>query len=197
LHLAIGVRPLNANVLSTPPRSPTKTSFTPTQSSSPSPHRAHVPSTILEQPLFEEAASMDSNEAGNGKDAKEGDNTVAEEVEKGTALRRAETIRVYAEKDVFALMADVKNTIDEMTGNDGATKDSSTSLSDTERRKICRTLSHDALTSSPARKPLPISKLEEKPSYSSLTFAATATPPAAAEPPAAEMFLTSAVFKPS
>jgi cell division septation protein DedD len=141
---------------------------------------------------------MDANEGDKVMDAKEGDSTVAEEGEKGAALRRAETIRVYAEKDVFALMADVKNTIDEMTGNDGAAKESSSSLSDTERRKLCRTRSHDALTSVPARKPLPIPKLEEKPSSSSLTSAATATPPPApAEPAAAEMFLTSAVFKPS
>ncbi|KAK4043019.1 Up-regulated during septation-domain-containing protein [Parachaetomium inaequale] len=177
LQFALGVvRPLNAS-LSTPPRSPVKTSFTPAPSSSPSPHRAQVPSTILEQPLFEEAASMDTKEA-----------------EKGAALRRAETIRVYADNDVYALLADVENTITKMGGGDVSAKDSCAALSDSERRKLCRTLSHDVLSGgAPARKPLPISKLAEKPSSASLSSAAA---PRAAEPAADEIFLTSAVFKP-
>lgn len=179
LQLAIGVRPLNATNLSTPPRSPVKTSFTPTQSSSsPSPHRAHVPSTILEQPLFEEAASMDAQ-----------DGTAA------APLRRAETIRVYADNAVFDLLADVENTITSMGGGDISIMDSCEPLSDAERRKLCRSRSHELLSGSPARKPLPISKLEEKPSSSSLSSVVT-TPPAV-EPAAGDLFLTSAVFKPT
>jgi len=178
LQFALGVvRPLNAANLSTPPRSPVKTSFTPAPSSSPSPHRAQVPSTILEQPLFEEAAAMDTSEA-----------------EKGAALRRAETIRVYADLDIPALLKDVENTIANMGSGEASAKDSCTALTDAERRKLCRTLSHDVLSGgAPARKPLPISKLAEKPSSSSLS-AATTTP--AAEPATGELFLTSAVFKP-
>jgi hypothetical protein len=181
LQFALGVvRPLNAN-LSTPPRSPVKTSFTPAPSSSPSPHRAQVPSTILEQPLFEEAASMDTKEA-------------EKEAEKGAALRRAETIRVYADNDVYALLADVEDTITKMGSGDVPAKDSCAALSDAERRKLCRTLSHDVLNGgAPARKPLPISKLAEKPSSASLSSAAA---PRAAEPATDEIFLTSAVFKP-
>jgi hypothetical protein len=176
LQLALGVsRPPNATDLSTPPRSPVKSTFTPTQSTSPSPHRAHVPSTILEQPLFEEAATMDNKES-----------------ETKAALRRAETIRIYADNDVYALLADVENTITQM-GGDASPKGSSERLSDAERRQLCRTRSHDVLSGSPARKPLPISKLAEKPSSSSLSSVVS---PLAAAPAASDLFLTSAVFKP-
>jgi hypothetical protein len=178
-HLPMGVRPLNAHNLnlSTPPRSPVKTSFTPTHASpSPSPQRvvAQVPSTILEQPLFEEAASMSVNE-----------------VEAMTSLRRAETIRVYADDGVYALLADVEDTITKMSSGDLSTKE--VPLPEAERKKLFRTRSHDVLSGSPARKPLPISKLDEKKSCSSLTTAST---PPAAEPASDEIFLTSAVFKP-
>ncbi|KAL2140339.1 hypothetical protein VTI28DRAFT_3952 [Corynascus sepedonium] len=178
LQLALGVvRPLNPATISTPPRSPVKTSFTPAPSSSPSPHRAQVPSTILEQPLVEEAAAMETNEA-----------------DKGSAPRRAETIRVYADLDIPALLKDVENTIANMGGGDASAKDSCTSLTDAERRQLCRTLSHDVLNGgAPARKPLPISKLAEKPSSASLSSAPAAP---AAEPATEEIFLTSAVFKP-
>ena len=91
LQHAMGVRPLNSNLtngagnISTPPRSPTKTAFTShTYSSSPSPQRvvAQVPSTILEHPLFEEAASStaDATNANAKEDA-------------ATALRSAMTGR--------------------------------------------------------------------------------------------------------
>ena len=180
LQLAIGVRPLNAANLCTPPRSPVKTSFTPTHpSSSPSPHRAHVPSTILEQPLFEEAALMEAKEGG---------------IE--APLRRAETIRVYADNAVFDLLADVENTITRMGNGDMSAKDSTEPAPDAERKRLpCRARSHEALRGSPARKPLPISKLAEKPSSSSLS-SIVSTPPAS-EPATGEIFLTSAVFKPT
>ncbi|KAL2162621.1 hypothetical protein VTH06DRAFT_6457 [Thermothelomyces fergusii] len=177
LQLALGVvRPLNAASISTPPRSPIKASFAP-PSSSPSPHRAHVPSTILEQPLVEEAA------------------------EEGTKRRRAETIRVYADLDIPALLRDVENTIASMGGSDASAEGASSSasscapLTEAERRKLCRTLSHDALHGgAPARKPPPVPKLAEKPSSASLASSATAPAPELAPE---EMFLTSAVFKPS
>lgn len=184
LQYALGVsRPHHGVNLSTPPRSPVKTVFAPPPSSSPSPHRAQVPSTILEQPLSEEAAAMDNN---------------TQETEKGAAaLRRAETIRVYADNDVYALLADVENTITNMgNGCDTSPKgnDSRTELPDAERKKLCRTISHDVLNGgTPASKPLPTSILGEKPSSSSLS-SATAT--LATEPAAEEMFLTNAVFKP-
>ncbi len=137
-----------------------------------------MPSTILEQPLFEEAALMEAKEGGTE-----------------VPLRRAETIRVYADNAVFDLLADVENTITRMGNGDISAKDSEPAP-DAERKKLpCRARSHEALRGSPARKPLPISKLEEKPSSSSLS-SIVSTPPAA-EPATGEMFLTSAVFKPT
>jgi hypothetical protein len=148
--------------------------------------------------------SMDAKHAVEAKDTTDAKNaTDAKEAEKGAALRRAETIRVYADNDVYALLADVEDTITKMGGCDTPAKDSCAPLSEGERRKLCRTLSHDVLSGgSLARKPLPISKLAEKPSSSSLTsssmssssLSSTKTPPSA-EPAIGEM-LTSAVFKP-
>lgn len=92
--------------ISTPPRSPSKQSFTPTraQSKSPSPQRSgKVPSTIIEQPLVEEAAAV-----------------IAEErVSCGSSLKRedVESIRIYAGDDVYALLADVENEITKMSNN--------------------------------------------------------------------------------
>lgn len=175
LQLAMGVRPLNAANISTPPRSPTKTGFTPS-SSSPSPQRvvAQVPSTIIEQPFCEEAASAN-----------------ATNTESPPSLRRAETIRIYADNDVYALLADVENAISKMGGRDSPTKEEP--LPEVERKKVNRTISHEVLRSSPARKPVPISKLEAKTSSSSLSSVST---PPATEPAAEEIYLTSAVFKP-
>jgi hypothetical protein len=160
----------------------------------------------LEQPLFEEAAAIEAQEG----EAKENEPKEAEnlkqaekpkEVEQPTeaetkaALRRAETIRVYADNDVYALLADVENTITRMGSGDLAAKDLVESLPDAERRNLCRTRSHDVLSGSPARKPLPISKLAEKPSSSSLSSFSTPTS-STPEPPPEEIFLTNAVFKP-
>ncbi|KAK3308037.1 Up-regulated during septation-domain-containing protein [Chaetomium strumarium] len=186
LQAALGVRPLNAVDLSTPPRSPTKVSSHTNSPSSPSPHRvAHVPSTILEQPLSEEAAAADEAKEGEDK----GGETKA-------PLRRAETIRIYADNDVYALLADVEHTITNMGSGDTSAREPAEALSDAERRKLCRALSHDVLNGSPAKKPLPLSKLAEKPSSSSLASAVTVPP--AAEPATEEVpvYLTSAVFKP-
>ncbi|KAK4168006.1 Up-regulated during septation-domain-containing protein [Cladorrhinum sp. PSN259] len=204
LQLAMGVRPLNypgcPTQMSTPPRSPTKTAFTQTESPT-SPPRvvAHVPSTIMEQSLFEEPGAMNGNGA--------------------TSLRRAETIRIYADNDVYsvtALLLDVENAISKMGSGDAspvakeepvakeapapkerpavkespvvkeapvakesfkirersATRDES--LSDAERKKIHRTRSHGFLRGSPAppvvRKPVPVPKLEPKNSLPSLPY---------------------------
>lgn len=145
LHLAMGIRsPDSANSgnpanLSTPPRSPTKLSFSAhTQSSSPSPQRvvAQVPSTILEQPLFEEAATIGCCVPGNG------DDTVA-------PLRRAETIRIYADNDVYALLADVEDQITKMGVGDVSKE---ASLSDDERRELHRARSQELLNGSLERK---------------------------------------------
>lgn len=221
LQLALGVRPLTATTnLSTPPRSPTKTSFTPPpppppQSSSPPPHRAQVPSTILEQPLFEDEAAMEMKKEETKAAAPEKneqavraepttevvdksdkvDRPESEEFQETTksTLRRAETIRIYADNDVYALLADVENTITQMGGGDSPLRSPPIpDLPDEQRKELCRARSHDILNGgSPARKPLPISKLAEKPSMLSLSSAAKP-----ATPPPGEFYLPATVFKP-
>ncbi|KAK4179805.1 Up-regulated during septation-domain-containing protein [Triangularia setosa] len=196
LQLAMGVRPLNCPTsMSTPPRSPTKTAFTqtsPSNSPSNSPQRvvAQVPSTIMEDPLTEEAAPA-KEKAGEAE----------------TTLKRAETIRIYADNDVYALLADVEQTISNMGGTETVAKEEP--VSDAERKKWNRTRGSQMFlkSSSPARMPLPIAKLEPKSSSSSLsststpptttTCSTTSTSPIVAPTPASEQFfLTNAVFKP-
>ncbi|KAK4228734.1 Up-regulated during septation-domain-containing protein [Podospora fimiseda] len=221
LQQAMGVRPLNypgcPTQMSTPPRSPTKTAFTQTESPS-SPPRvvAHVPSTIIEHPLFEEPGAMD----GNGESYE-------------TTLRRAETIRIYADNDVYsvtALLLDVEDVIAKMGSGDSspagkeeqapiakdvvvvrersATRDDS--LSDAERKKIHRTRSHGLLRGSPAPASLPAlpctaQKLESKTSSSSLpsipptsttTTTLSTSAPSEEGPLSPQIFLTNAVFRP-
>jgi hypothetical protein len=133
LQLAMGIRsppPMGVGNISTPPRSPTKPGFSShSASNSPSPQRvvAQVPSTILEQPLVEEAAALDE--------------------EKGAlaaAFSRADvqSIRIYADSDVYALLADVENEITKM----GVGIPEPVSLSDVERRKLNRARSHELLS---------------------------------------------------
>lgn len=103
LQQAVGTkRSPNVRDISTPPRSPTKQgafSSTRTTSSSPSPQRvvAQVPSTILENPIVEEA------------EAREGYNMGP----RPGSLKRAdvESIRIYAGDDIATLLADVEHEI--------------------------------------------------------------------------------------
>lgn len=189
LQLAMGIRPLTgAANISTPPRSPTKPSFTShTQSSSPSPQRvvAQVPSTILEQPFFEEAAAV--NPAADLKESA------------AATLRRAETIRVYADNDVYALLADVERAISKMSAGGDLSPAKEDSLSEAERKDIHRARSHEALSGSPTKTASPALTSEET-LGSSKVPRSSATPPNAAPavevPASGEIFLTSAVFKP-
>ncbi|CAN8105769.1 unnamed protein product [Discula destructiva] len=119
LHLSLGIKSPNALACpSTPPRSPTKGSVTPqtpptpqalpTPQMSPNPQRvvAQVPSTIIEQPVIEEAAAV-----GLGiESASSEPSTVA-------GIRRAEveSIRIYAGDEVAALLADVEQEITRMS----------------------------------------------------------------------------------
>lgn len=164
LHFAMGIRPNNAlDLISTPPRSPTKGSYTHTLSASPSPQRvvAQVPSTILEQPLIEEAATTGL--------------TVSAKEEAAATIRRAETIRIYADNDVYALLADVENQITKMSGDIAATASKEAALSDDERRQLHRAHSQEALNGTPT----------------------SSSSPSKADPEAPrEIFLTNAVFRP-
>ncbi|KAJ4302271.1 hypothetical protein N0V88_002409 [Collariella sp. IMI 366227] len=190
LQHTLGARPPNAAHITTPPRSPAKTTFSSSNSSlSPSPHRTQVPSTIIEQPLFEEAACDKAKEDGNE-----------------ATLQRAETIRIYADNrvyaanGVYALMADVEDAITQMGGGGTSTKEGSESQSAADWKRLSRARSHELLKTSLAGKPLPIPKLEKKLSCASLASAPAASTARAAasavEPPAEEIYLTSAVYKP-
>lgn len=161
LQQAMGIRP--PPLISTPPRSPTKPTFAQhTASNSPSPQRvvAQVPSTILEQPLVEEEAASEVLSA---------------------AIRRTgtESIRVYADSDVYALLADVENEITKMSSAAGMT----TPMSEDERKQLHRARSHELLNS--------------------LASSGTSSPPPPSPPlkdsPVTDseaVFLTSAVFRP-
>lgn len=176
LQFAMGMRPPNgAANISTPPRSPTKVSSH-TQSSSPSPQRvvAQVPSTIIEQPLFEEAATIGLGLAAKAEDA-------------ATTLRRAETIRIYADNDVYALLADVENQITKMSGDIAATVVKEAGLSDDERRELHRNRSQELLNGSPTEASSP-SKVLPKPE---------SPKQAQAQAPVEHFFLTNAVFRPT
>ncbi|QLI70263.1 uncharacterized protein G6M90_00g074740 [Metarhizium brunneum] len=111
--------------LSTPPRSPSKTSFASrTDSASPSPQRvvAQVPSTIIEQPVVEDAAKnvCDISRAGSTVTLKRSD---------------VQSIRIYAGDDVYALLADVENQISKMGV---ATPESTASLDIQSQRQRSR-----------------------------------------------------------
>lgn len=180
----MGIRPLNSTTgpgnISTPPRSPTKQSFTShTYSSSPSPQRvvAQVPSTILEHPLFEEVGSQRESLA--------------------ASIRRAETIRIYADDGVYSLLADVENAISKMSAGVELSPTREESLSESERKALHRADSSERLQGSPTKSKtvLPALTLDEK-SGSSSVLPLTTTPPAVEASVGEDFFLTSAVFKP-
>ncbi|KAF7545694.1 hypothetical protein G7Z17_g8981 [Cylindrodendrum hubeiense] len=123
--------------ISTPPRSPSKQSYTPTraQNKSPSPRRAgtSVPSTILEQPLVEEPEVV----------------AAEERLSNASSFKRVdvESIRVYAGDDVYALLADVENEITKMSNNatDPPAPDPNTLLPEKNRIALHRQRSHEML----------------------------------------------------
>ncbi|KAF5010030.1 hypothetical protein FDECE_3809 [Fusarium decemcellulare] len=123
--------------ISTPPRSPSKETFTSprTATSSPSPQRvvAQVPSTILEQPVIEEAATEETKEP-------------EERVTSTASLKRAdvESIRIYAGDDVYALLADVENEITQMS-KQASEPTPNTDVTETKRIALHRQRSHEML----------------------------------------------------
>lgn len=120
LQLAVDIKsPIAPACPSTPPRSPTIKEHSPRSSprqngaASPSPQRvvAQVPSTIIEQPLIEEAAAV-----GLGIAAPASTPTTSEPATVA-GIRRAEveSIRIYAGDEVAALLADVEQEITRMS----------------------------------------------------------------------------------
>lgn len=122
--------------LSTPPRSPSKTEFASRAgSASPSPQRvvAQVPSTILEQPVVEEAAE-------NGSSLSRADSAVT--------LKRSdvESIRIYAGDDVYALLADVENEISKMGAGSSPTPTPEPTTATAKEIQHQRQRSHEKLS---------------------------------------------------
>lgn len=136
---------------STPPRSPTKGAFTPQAgNTSPTPSRvvAQVPSTIVEQPVVEDAAAV-----GLGIDQSTNEN---EPLTAGMRRADVESIRIYAGDEVAALLADVESQITRMSkaseqhaaqrlGKDVAREKENFKLTDEERKELHRAQSHEAL----------------------------------------------------
>jgi len=184
LQLAMGIKPATLPVsgsLSTPPRSPTKTSFAShvaASGGSQSPQRAWVPSTILEQPLVEEAAAigLGLNPSAAG------------------ANRRVdvESIRIYAGDDVYALLADVENEITKMSGGEPLLPSKEGHMSEDELKQLHRAHSQELLnggggsSSSSANNSKDVSP-PGSPAQSSATTVSPAT---------SEVYLPSTVFRP-
>ena len=110
-------------------------------------------------------------------------------------LRRAETIRIYADDGVYALLADVENAISKMSAGVELSPMMEESLSEAERKELHRAHSSECLQGSPTKTKLPALTLYEK-SGSSSVLPLTTTPPAVEASVGEDFFLTSAVFKP-
>ncbi|ROT41366.1 hypothetical protein SODALDRAFT_270671 [Sodiomyces alkalinus F11] len=182
--------------ISTPPRSPTKTSCSSSRnnSSSPSPRRAvgtgtgtgtgtagmaQVPSTIIEQPQVEEDAEL------------------------ARRLTDTESIRIYADSDVYALLADVEDEISKMSAeSQQAARKEMEAMGNDEQKQVCRAPSRGALRLSADMKEQQQQQQQEEEEVSFLSPPTPSTvghpsPPRDRGTPTAEpIFLTSAVFQP-
>lgn len=221
LALGVGAAPPSAPAnLSTPPRSPVKTSFTSRiESSSPSPQRvvAQVPSTIIEQPVVENAVpvGLGINQAGEKQAEVKGNDNTEHPI---SGIRRAdvESIRIYAGDEVAALLADVESQMDRMSkaADDAAAlraKDTyvpdlpelNPNMTDEERKQIHRQHSHEKLQGTPTLSSSSSSvdtvtgtTTSKSSSPNSTPRTATPTTTETKEPATGALFLTSAVFKP-
>ncbi|KAI0521753.1 hypothetical protein F5B22DRAFT_500646 [Xylaria bambusicola] len=179
LQHAIGMRPQpSASDVATPPRSPTRgaTFFdcsSPSPSSSPQRVVARVPSAIIEE-----------DEDGKSHRSRLSSSTQ-------TALERMESIRIYADSDVYALLEDVENEFTKL--NDGINSPERLPQRQTHRYKrvLHHAQSHDVLgrngspgVSTASPRPPPLSP-------------PAPSPPTKSSPTqGSNVFLTSAVFQP-
>ncbi|TGJ83461.1 hypothetical protein E0Z10_g5305 [Xylaria hypoxylon] len=179
-----GVRPQpSASDVSTPPRSPTKGATfldcsSPSPASSPQRVVARVPSAIIEE----------ENEDGKSHRSRLSSSTQ-------TALERMESIRIYADSDVYALLEDVENEFTKLSSDSVASVASlePSSLRSTPRQKraLQHARSYDVLARNGA---------------SSVPMALNRPPPLSPPAPSPPMknsptrggdvFLTAAVFQP-
>ncbi|KAK8056468.1 hypothetical protein PG993_001695 [Apiospora rasikravindrae] len=194
LNQAMGGQPRNAATdISTPPRSPAKSStFFHAPSPSPSPQRvvARVPSVIPELPYEDAAEPVTTPEHAEEE----------QDPDSETELRRMESIRIYADSDVYALLADVESEFTRMRGNETPspeTTPSSPTVPEQDDREVHRARSHEKLqgTTKPTKKPAPIitKPIDKTPPVTP----PAPSPPIKDSPTGGEFFLTAAVFKPT
>lgn len=218
LQLALGMKsPTAPTCPSTPPRSPTKGSFTPkTGSTSPSPQRvvAQVPSTIVSQPIAEEvdAVGLGIEQAAD------------EPLTAGIRRAEVESIRIYAGDEVAALLADVEQQITRMSKagernaalrekdaaalreKEAAQAKEDANLSEKERRELHRARSAEALQAGLKTQPssaslngTSTSTTSTSPTSSNSSVSSIATTPTVTEEKQEDLsnfMLTPAVFKP-
>ncbi|KAI1649158.1 Up-regulated during septation-domain-containing protein [Daldinia loculata] len=179
LQQVMGVRLANGTSdISTPPRSPTKNNAS-TQSQSPSPSSspqrvvARVPSMIPELPC-EEAEDDVAN--GNRKSSME------------STLQRMESIRIYADSDVYALLADVESEFTKLNVGIADSELTGSPRSEEQRIFLHRAHSHDIISNQHSK---------------CLNKTPPTSPPAPAPPmknsptrERADIFLSAAVFQP-
>lgn len=159
-QIALGIAPASAPAgTSTPPRSPVKFSFTPNNGSpSHSPQRepqrvtAHVPSTIPELPVIEEAAASapENNKPQQQQDIGEKSEDAEDGLTAGIRRAAVESIRIYAGDEVAALLADVEQQMVRMSkaaDHVGAPRDKDMSCE--ERKELHRAHSHEILQGGP------------------------------------------------
>jgi hypothetical protein len=128
----------------------------------------HVPSTILEVPIVEEPVPA---------------MTAAEEAAEAQRRIDVQSIRVYADSDVYALLADVENEITKMSA--ASREEVASPMSEDERKELHRARSHEMLQGRAIA--------EEKSFLAPPTPIVATSPDLASEPE--PIFLTSAVFK--
>lgn len=168
-----------ASDLSTPPQSPTKPlSFLDAEEpSSLSPQRvvARVPSVIPEQPGEEED---NSNRRFTRRDPEE-----------ESALKRMESIRIYADSDVYALLADVESEFTKLNGDGVTSPELGVRPATCEKQKdLHHARSHDILNGSSRSGSANSTRAANSPAPS---------PPLKDSPKAdGGILLTAAVFKP-
>ncbi|KAI1467987.1 Up-regulated during septation-domain-containing protein [Daldinia caldariorum] len=180
LQQIMGVRlPDGTSDISTPPRSPKTTSSTQSQSPSPSPQRvvARVPSMIPELPYEETEDDLAEDNRENSAES---------------TRQRMESIRIYADSDVYALLADVENEFTKLNGGAAGPELTGSPKSEEQRRILHRAHSHDIISNQSQNHNLYPKFRNKTPPVS---------PPAPAPPmknsPRAEVFLSSAVFQPT
>lgn len=183
LQQAMGVRmqPHVADV-STPPRSPTKGATfldcsSPSPSSSPQRVVARVPSAIIEEENEDGKSSHRSRLSSSTQ----------------SALERMESIRIYADSDVYALLADVENEFTKLNSDTGSPEPLSQRPLHSRKKALQHARSHDVLGyNDPSNHPRGFSS-RPKP----LASSTAPSPPMKNSPTrGGDVFLTSAVFQP-